>query len=153
MKIIITLFFLLFLFSFFHEGYCQKKNEFGISLQLENTTKHSEEISPGTTKTAHTGWNLSFGGVYERAFSRESSVILGIKYRKALFDIFVPVPAGANFSTYAHFLVEENFLTIPIQYKHNFQIISISAGTSLDYFLSWEDQKKYYAPLPTYEKS
>jgi hypothetical protein len=137
-KIIIRLF-LFSLLAVSYKGYCQKKGEFAIVLQAENTTKHSEEINPGATKTSHTGWNFGFGCQYERLLSKRSSGILGIKYRKALNDIYLPIPGGANFTDDAHFLVTESFLTIPIEYKYSFPFINISAGTSLDYFLSWKD--------------
>ena len=133
-----------------YEAYCQKKNEFAFVLQVENTAKHSEEINPGAIKTSHTGWNLGFGGQYERLFSKHSSGILGV--RKVLIDIYIPIATGANFTDYAHFLVAENFLTIPIAYKYNYSFVSISAGTTFDYFFSWKEQRQSYAPLQTYDK-
>jgi hypothetical protein len=151
MKIISTLL-LLSLLASTNDGSCQKKNELAITLQAENITKRSEGINPGAIKNAHPDWSFSFGGVYERMFSNHSSGVIGVKFRKALNDIFIPVPAGANLTDYVHFLVAENFLTVPFLYKYNSNLINISAGTSFDYFLSWKQQERYfYEPLQTYD--
>lgn len=150
---IIAKFFLFSLLTISYAAYCQKKNEFGIVLQGENTARHSEEINPGATKNSHTDWRPGFGAQYERILGKHSSAILGVKYRSAINDIYIAVPTIVNFTDYAHFLVKENFLTMPVQYKYSFSFVSISAGTSLDYFLSWKDlQKYYYAPLQSYDR-
>src|SRR6266498_1285167 len=74
-----------------NNGYCQNKNEFAITLQAENITNHSKQINPGAIKNSHPAWNISFGGVYERFFSKHSSGVFGMKYRKALNDVYIPV--------------------------------------------------------------
>jgi hypothetical protein len=138
----------------YNKAYCQRKNEVGVSLQLEKTAYHMENVEPGATKTTQADWNFSFGVLYEWNFSKHPGCQVGLKYRRAINDISIPVPSGANSSTHVHYFISENFLSLPVQYKYNSRVINFSAGMSLDYFLSWKTSKNgsYFVPLPSYDR-
>ena len=153
MKLFLSICTLALQFYFHNKADCQTKKEIGISLQIEKTTALTEEVYPYNTKTSNTNPNFGFGVIYERAFSKHSSCVIGGKYRRAVNDITYPIPSGGNSVIFIHYSIVENFVGLPFSYKYNSDIVNLSTGIVLDYFLSWRQQKgkSYFAPLPSYD--
>jgi hypothetical protein len=135
------------------KAYCQKTNQIGINFQLEETPIQAESINPGVTKATHNNLNLGFGAMYEVAYNKHSSTEIGLKYRHAINSLKVAIATAPGNIDFLHFDVIENYISLPILYKYNTRIFTISAGPSLDYFLSWNQQKEtpYDATLPSYK--
>jgi hypothetical protein len=148
MKLFLPVIIFIFLATCCTKTYCQGKNEAGISFQIEKMPRLMEDIGPGATKTAQTKLTFSFGAWYERIFSKHSSGETGLKYRQAINEIIIPVPAAPNNVAFVHYFIIEKFLSLPVLYKYSSRIINLSAGPSLDYFLSWKEQKNKNPTVP-----
>ena len=119
----------------------RNRNEIGVVGQAEKTSEYNNQFSDGSRKTSHHNWSYGVGITYERIFSSRSSLNVQLKYRRALSELFIP---GAIPGDTSHYLIDENFITVPILYKLS-GFISLAIGPTLDYFVTWKDQEKYGA--------
>ncbi|TKK64047.1 hypothetical protein FC093_23405 [Ilyomonas limi] len=132
--------------------YCQQKDQIGINVQIGKTPQQIENISSGAIKTTHGNLKFGFGILYEKTFSKHSGCEIELKYRHATNDLALALLLGTNNINWVHYNISENFLSVPITYKYRSKILNVSAGPSLDYFLSWKQHKEtpYNLTLPSY---
>ena len=137
MKTFILLFFLAA--SAFTKSFCQKKNEIGIVVTLENVSAADTYVKDYVLKKPGSKTYLVPGLSYEKKLSRKSSVEVEFRYKQAITNEFIfPQPENSNFPSYfntQHYAIKESFLSFPITYKFRSRIINFSVGPTAEYLL------------------
>lgn len=76
---------------------------------------------------------------FEKQLSKHSGFEVGFSQRSA--DQYIDVLIGTN--AYQTFHILESYLTMPFLYKFHSDIINVSTGLSIDYFVGWKDITKF----------
>jgi hypothetical protein len=129
------------------EAYSQNKNKFGLDFQLEYQTNSVVDWKYATNKTYQASTISSFGIVYERLLSQNSGIEFEIKYQSSPNEYTFYVPGGSNLTVQVNVSGRESFLSIPILFRYNTNILNVSLGPTFEYFLSWEQTKSNYLPF------
>ena len=93
----------------------------------------NSEIKNG--ETMHSGVAFS----YENRLSNHNGFEIGINQRSA--DRYITIPVGDG--TYQTSHIMESYLSMPVTYKFYSNIVNLSTGLSLDYFVGWKDITKF----------
>lgn len=136
------------------DGYSQKRNSIGITLRIETTSERTDSIDNCFTKTAQKNWNPTIGFSYERIISKHFQLGIELNYRQYKNELAIPIPYGSNSTAIRYITVTEAFITMPIQVKYKSNILNISLGPTLDYYLSWKQEKDeiYNFKINSYER-
>jgi len=82
---------------------------------------------------------------YEHQFSIHNGFELEINQRNN--EQYLTVPVGDGTFQTSHIL--ENYLSFPILYKFYSNVVNLSTGINLDYFVGWKDLTKFGVTEPT----
>ena len=116
--------------------------------------KH-EFIGFGINSEMGNGENMRTGVVfsYETQLSKHNGFEIGINQRSADQYFIGSIGGGSNQT----FHTMENYLSMPFLYKFYSNIVNLSTGISLDYFVGWKDITKFgvaeltsYSPNPKF---
>jgi len=122
--------FVLFLFS--SMSLIAQKQEF-IGLGINSEMKNGENMRTGVTFT------------YENQLSIHNGFEISLNHRFA--DQYISGPVGDGTFQTSHIL--EGYLSLPILYKFYSNVVNLSTGISLDYFVGWKDVTKFGVTEPT----
>jgi hypothetical protein len=127
-----------------------------LDFQLDYQTKSMVDWNYATTKTYQAAAISSFGIVYERLLSKKTGIEIEIKYQSSPNQYTFLVPGGGNLTDQVIVPGKESFLSMPILFKYRTNILNVSLGPTLEYFLGWKQtSSNYYIPngensLPDY---
>lgn len=134
-------------------AFAQHKYEVGLSMGMQRTTAHYEEHDHSASSFTRTVWLTHPGLAFEMRFSRRSGVGVGMNFRKAKRLAYIAIPTPPNSVEWVEFDVTEKFLSFPLTYKYTSKLFSLSAGITVDHFLSWkQDRRSGYGPLQNYDR-
>jgi hypothetical protein len=107
-------------------SYSQKKKQIGINIY--------NEVYPTLR------FHPSAGFIYEQRFTNRSGLEAGLLFNseKMQQDVFVP---GSGVYTFS---ISRRYATTHLSYKYYARLINFSIGPTLDYFISWKQERDTY---------
>lgn len=150
-----SLFLAFFFFACMITGKAQSKNEISVLQTLEWSTESQQEVkNEGYRKNTVKKMMLSYGLSYQRNLGKYSSLEIQSKLRSSENLIAISTPAVGNTSRYVFFTVHEKYISLPVLYKFRSRIADVTAGPTLDLFVSHKVIKeKSFAPaLEPYDR-
>ena len=81
---------------------------------------------------------IGYGLSYENQLSKHHGFELGLNYRSKVESFYYNYPALG----FVNQQVREDYLSFTIMYKFYSNIVNISTGVTLDYFVGWKDLTK-----------
>jgi hypothetical protein len=129
----------------------QSKNELGLSMHLERSPEVTTKIPPGAYKITKGRPESIFALSYERLFTRHSGLALEVKFRKSRNELQIPLASGASNIQVLYQTAVENIISLPLMYRYHSCIVNISAGPTVEYFISARQPDRYAPPLGDYK--
>ncbi|MCH5718106.1 hypothetical protein [Niabella hibiscisoli] len=118
--------------------------------QTENR-KTQLGIFTGIAKADHLGISPQFGFVYERKFTRHSSLEMGMRWMRSYTKGtgFTETSSGRV----SHYSREDyNYFSIPVLYKFTSSIVNVSAGPVLNLMTGKLETNESWRTLKSFEK-
>jgi len=104
----------------------QKQQYIGIGINCEKQSVYNMRIG--------------YGFSYENQLCKHHGFELGLNYRSKVEYIYFDFPPVGPVDQYVD--IRQDYLSIPVLYKFYSNIVNISTGVTLDYFVGWKNLTK-----------
>jgi len=84
---------------------------------------------------------IGYGFSYENQLCKHHGFELGLNYRSMVEHHYLDFPPVGPVDQYVD--IREDYLSIPVLYKFYSNIVNISTGVTLDYFVGWKNITKH----------